>query len=133
VRAPILLLALRVLLGPRHWRRGGGAVLMAIEYAPKERRGFYGSYPQIGVPAGLFLATIIVYVLSLASDEVVLARGWRGAFLLSALLVAVGLYIRLRILETPMFERLKKTQEEAVVLRAAAHPYAEDSRHGLPL
>ena len=115
VWAPIFLLVLRVLQGLGIGGEWGGAVLMAIEYAPKERRGFYGSWPQIGVPAGLFLATIVVALLSMVSDQAFLAWGWRVAFLLSALLVAVGLYIRLKILETPMFERLKKTQEQAKV------------------
>ncbi len=113
--APILLLVLRILQGLGIGGEWGGAVLMAIEYAPKERRGFYGSWPQIGVPAGLFLATIVVALLSMISDQAFLQWGWRVAFLLSALLVAVGLYVRLKILETPMFERLKETQEQAKV------------------
>lgn len=113
--APVLLLLLRILQGLGIGGEWGGAVLMAIEYAPKERRGFYGSWPQIGVPAGLFLATIVVALLSMVSDEAFLAWGWRVAFLLSGLLVAVGLYIRLKILETPLFERLKKAQAEAKV------------------
>jgi len=115
VWAPVLLLVLRVLQGLGIGGEWGGAVLMAVEYAPKERRGFYGSWPQIGVPAGLFLATIVVALLSQASDQAFLDWGWRVAFLLSGLLVAVGLYIRLKILETPMFERLKTTQEQAKV------------------
>src|SRR5947199_10771901 len=120
--APILLLVLRILQGLGIGGEWGGAVLMAIEYAPKERRGFYGSWPQIGVPAGLFLATIVVALLSMVSDQAFLAWGWRVAFLLSALLVGVGLYIRLKILETPMFVRLKQTQEQAKV------PYLELGR-----
>src|SRR5689334_11803319 len=87
VWAPILLLVLRVLQGLGIGGEWGGAVLMAVEYAPKERRGFYGSWPQIGVPAGLFLATIVVAALSRLSDEAFLDWGWRVAFLLSALLV----------------------------------------------
>ena len=106
---------LRVLQGLGIGGEWGGAVLMAIEYAPKERRGFYGSWPQIGVPAGLFLATIVVAILSTGTEQEFLAWGWRIAFLLSAVLVAVGLYIRLKILETPMFEQLKETQEQAKV------------------
>ena len=113
--APIFLLVLRVLQGLGIGGEWGGAVLMAIEYAPKERRGFYGSWPQIGVPAGLFLATIVVALLSQASDQAFLQWGWRVAFLLSGLLVAVGLYIRLKILETPMFERLRESQAQAKV------------------
>jgi MHS family shikimate/dehydroshikimate transporter-like MFS transporter len=113
--APILLLLLRVLQGLGIGGEWGGAVLMAIEYAPKERRGFYGSWPQIGVPGGLFLATIVVALLSTTSDQAFLDWGWRIAFLLSGLLVAVGLYIRLKILETPMFVRLKASQQQAKV------------------
>jgi metabolite-proton symporter len=113
--APILLLVLRVLQGLGIGGEWGGAVLMAIEYAPKERRGFYGSWPQIGVPAGLFLATIVVAALSAVSDQAFLDWGWRVAFLLSGLLVAVGLYIRLKILESPMFVQLKESQEQAKV------------------
>jgi MFS family permease len=110
-----MLLALRILQGLGIGGEWGGAVLMAIEYAPQQRRGFYGSWPQIGVPAGLFLATIVVAALSLVSDEAFLAWGWRVAFLLSGLLVAVGLYIRLKIFETPMFEQLRKAQQQARV------------------
>jgi len=114
--APILLLVLRILQGLGIGGEWGGAVLMAIEYAPKERRGFYGSWPQIGVPGGLFLATIVVTILSTTiSEEAFLAWGWRVAFLLSGLLVVIGLYIRLKILETPLFERLKKEQGQAAV------------------
>jgi MHS family shikimate/dehydroshikimate transporter-like MFS transporter len=113
--APILLLVLRILQGLGIGGEWGGAVLMAIEYAPKEQRGFYGSWPQIGVPAGLFLATIVVAGLSAVSDQAFLDWGWRVAFLLSGLLVAVGLYIRLKILETPMFVQLKESQEQAKV------------------
>lgn len=115
VWAPILLLVLRVLQGLGIGGEWGGAVLMAIEYAPKGRRGFYGSWPQIGVPAGLFLATIVVALLSMVSDEAFLEWGWRVAFLLSGALVAVGLYIRLKLLETPMFQRLKQARAQAKV------------------
>jgi len=115
VWAPVLLLVLRILQGLGIGGEWGGAVLMAIEYAPKERRGFYGSWPQIGVPAGLFLATIVVALLSMVSDEAFLAWGWRVAFLFSGVLVAVGIYVRLKLLETPLFQRLKQAQAEAKV------------------
>src|SRR2546423_235927 len=113
--APIFLLVLRVLQGLGIGGEWGGAVLMAVEYAPKERRGFYGSWPQIGVPAGLFLATIVVALLSMISEQAFLQWGWRVAFLLSALLVAVGLYVRLKILETRVFERPEETHGQAEV------------------
>ena len=113
--AAVLLLILRVLQGLGIGGEWGGAVLMAVEYAPKERRGFYGSWPQIGVPAGLFLATVVVALLSQLSDAAFLAWGWRVAFLFSGVLVAIGLYIRLKILETPLFRELKSSQDEAKV------------------
>jgi len=91
----------------------GGAVLMAVEHAPPDRRGFYGSWPQVGVPAGLVLATGVFYVFSSLPEDQFLSWGWRVPFLLSALLVGVGLLIRLRILETPAFSKLKATSGEA--------------------
>jgi MFS transporter, MHS family, shikimate and dehydroshikimate transport protein len=108
VAAPLLLLLLRVLQGIGLGGEWGGAVLMAYEYAPKEKRGFYASLPQIGLAIGLCLASGITALLSsLLTDEQFLAWGWRVAFLLSAVLVAVGLYIRLNIQETPEFAAIK--------------------------
>ncbi len=110
VAAPILLLVLRILQGIGIGGEWGGAVLMAVEHAPPGRRGFWGSYPQIGVPAGLMLSAAVVYVLGLVTtDAEFLAWGWRIAFLLSALLVVVGLFIRLKVLETPDFVRVQAT------------------------
>jgi MFS family permease len=93
----------------------GGAVLMAVEHSPKGKRGFYGSWPQIGVPAGLMLSAGVVALLSFLSDEQFLAWGWRVAFLLSGLLVAVGLYIRVKIIETPDFQKVKESRSESNV------------------
>ena len=107
VAAPILLLVLRVFQGIGIGGEWGGAVLMAVEHAPKGRRGFYGSYPQIGVPAGLMLSAAVVGLLSLLPNDAFIVWGWRVAFLLSTLLVGVGLFIRLRILETPDFARIQ--------------------------
>ncbi|RTL55180.1 MAG: MFS transporter [Bradyrhizobiaceae bacterium] len=111
--APILLLLLRVFQGIGIGGEWGGAVLMAVEHSPTGQRGFYGSWPQIGVPAGLLLSAGVVYLLSFLPEADFFAWGWRIAFLLSALLVALGLYIRLKILETPAFMQAKK--EEKVV------------------
>ena len=113
--APLLLLLLRVFQGIGIGGEWGGAVLMAVEHSPEGRRGFYGSWPQIGVPAGLLLSAGVVALLSLASNEAFLAWGWRVAFLLSAVLVAVGLYIRLKILETPAFEQVREAGHQAAV------------------
>src|SRR3984885_6867604 len=111
--APIMLLLLRVFQGIGIGGEWGGAVLMAVEHAPTGRRGFFGSWPQIGVPAGLLLSAGAVYVLSFLTDADFLAWGWRIAFLISAILVAVGLYIRLKVMETPAFSRIQ--QEEKIV------------------
>ena len=113
--APIMLLVLRVFQGIGIGGEWGGAVLMAVEHSPTGRRGFYGSWPQIGVPAGLLLSAGMVYVLSYLPEADFLAWGWRIAFLISAVLVAVGLYIRLKIVETPAFTRVQATKKVAPV------------------
>jgi MFS family permease len=113
--APILLVVLRIVQGIGIGGEYGGAVLMAVEYAPEGRRGFYGSWPQVGVPAGLLLGTIVFGLVSLLPDAQFLAWGWRVAFLASIVLFAIGMYIRLQILETPAFTRVREAQEEAQV------------------
>jgi MHS family metabolite:H+ symporter-like MFS transporter len=108
IAAPILLLLLRVLQGIGLGGEWGGAVLMAYEYAPEEKKGLYASLPQIGLAIGLCLASGVVALLSSAlSDADFLRWGWRVAFLLSGALVGVGLYIRLRVQETPEFAAVK--------------------------
>jgi len=112
--APILLLVCRILQGIGLGGEWGGAVLMAYEYAPPERRGFFASWPQVGLATGLCLASGVVALLSaLLSDEQFLAWGWRIAFVLSSLLVFVGMYIRLTIKESPEFEQVKKRNAES--------------------
>jgi MHS family metabolite:H+ symporter-like MFS transporter len=114
IGAPLLLLLLRVLQGIGLGGEWGGAVLMAYEYAPREKRGFYASLPQIGLAIGLCLASGVVALLSsLLSDAQFLAWGWRVAFLLSGAMVGVGMYIRLKVQETPEFEALKARNAEA--------------------
>lgn len=113
--APILLVVLRLLQGVGIGGEYGGAVLMAVEYAPEGRRGFFGSWPQAGVPAGLLLASGAFGLVSLLPDEQFLAWGWRVTFLASIILVGIGMYIRLQILETPAFRRVRESQEEARV------------------
>src|SRR6478752_10610171 len=88
VWAPILLVALRVLQGIGVGGEYGGAVLLAVEYAPRDRRGFFGSFAHIGVPGGLFLASGAFSLASMLPDEAFLAWGWRACFLLSVLLLA---------------------------------------------
>jgi len=112
VAAPLLLLLLRIFQGIGLGGEWGGAVLMAYEYAPVEKRGFYASLPQIGLAIGLCMASGVVALLSsLLTDQQFLAWGWRIAFLISAAMVGVGLYIRLKVQETPEFEAIKARNE----------------------
>ncbi|SCX35117.1 MFS transporter [Agrobacterium rosae] len=108
VWAPILLLSLRLLQGLALGGEWGGAVLMAVEHAPRNHRGLYGSWVQIGVPAGTLIANcVFLIVSSLMSEEDLLSWGWRIPFLSSILLVAVGVYVRLNVTETPSFLRVQ--------------------------
>jgi len=115
VWAPILLLVLRIFQGIGIGGEWGGAVLMTVEHSPAGRRGFYGSWPQIGVPAGLLLSSGMVYLLSFLPESDFFGWGWRISFLISAVLVGIGLYIRLKIMETPAFMRVQQTQKIAHV------------------
>jgi MHS family shikimate/dehydroshikimate transporter-like MFS transporter len=112
--APILLVALRFIQGFGVGGEWGGAVLLAVEHSGGTRRGFHGSWPQMGVPGGLLLSTGVFAALSSWLPEpAFLAWGWRIPFLISVLLVGVGLFIRLRVLESPAFERLKDARRES--------------------
>ena len=109
--APVLLVILRFAQGFAVGGEWGGAVLIATEHSPAARRGFFGSWPQFGVPIGLLLSSLIFgLVTSSFSKAAFLSIGWRIPFLLSVVLVAVGLFIRLRITETPDFERVRETR-----------------------
>lgn len=111
--APVLLLVLRVAQGIGLGGEWGGAVLMAFEYAPREKRGLYASIPQIGLALGLCMASGVVALLSsMLSDQQFLSWGWRIAFLLSFVLVVVGMYIRLNVMETPEFAKVKQSGAE---------------------
>jgi MHS family shikimate/dehydroshikimate transporter-like MFS transporter len=111
--APVILVLLRSAQGFGVGGEWGGAVLMAVEHAPQGKRGFYGSWPQIGVPAGLLLANLVYRPFSRLPEEAFLSWGWRVPFLLSIVLVGVGLVIRVRILETPAFTSVKEARQEA--------------------
>lgn len=115
IMAPIILLGLRVMQGIGIGGEWGGAVVLAIEHAPKQKRSFYGSYPQIGGPAGLMVSTAVVAILNQMPTADFMAWGWRCAFLLSSLLVVIGLIIRLKITETPEFTNLKAHGHEVSV------------------
>jgi MHS family shikimate/dehydroshikimate transporter-like MFS transporter len=112
VAAPIILLLLRVLQGIGLGGEWGGAVLMTYEYAPENKRGLFASLPQIGLSIGLCLSAGVVAIASSLPEEQFLAWGWRVGFVISIVLVAVGLYIRLKIMETPEFTKLKAQRQE---------------------
>ena len=104
VLAPILLVSMRFAQGIGVGGEWGGAVLMAVEHSAGRKRGFHGSWPQMGVPAGMLLSTIVFSICSSTFSEAQFFQwGWRVPFLLSVILIGVGLFIRLRILETPAF------------------------------
>jgi metabolite-proton symporter len=103
----VILTVLRFIQGIGVGGEWGGSVLMSMEWARSNRsRGFIASWPQFGVPCGLFLANLAVLIISQMSGDQFLRWGWRVPFLFSLILVAVGLYIRLGILETPVFARI---------------------------
>lgn len=113
VVAPILLVVLRFIQGFGVGGEWGGAVLMVVEHGHQGRRGFYASWAQAGVPVGLLLATGIFSLLNAQlTDEQFIAWGWRVPFLIGILLLAVGLYIRLAILESPLFKKLQEEEPD---------------------
>ncbi len=111
VAAPLLLLVCRLLQGFALGGEWGGAVLMVIEHSPARKRSFFGSLVQVGVPAGTLLANLVFLVMALiVSDEAFAAWGWRVPFLASIVLVVVGLWIRLKMHETPAFQQVRQEQ-----------------------
>ncbi len=105
----VLLTVLRFIQGVGVGGEWGGSVLLSMEWARShQHRGFLASWPQFGVPAGLFLANLVVLAFSQMSGSAFLDWGWRVPFLLSIVLVAVGLWVRLSVLETPVFRRLEQ-------------------------
>jgi len=122
----VILTVLRFIQGVGVGGEWGGSVLLAMEWArTNSHRGFIASWPQFGVPAGLFLANAAVLGFSALSGDEFLDWGWRIPFLLSILLVAVGLYIRLGILETPTFRNLvatKRVERQPILEAIRQHP-----------
>jgi MFS transporter, MHS family, shikimate and dehydroshikimate transport protein len=109
VWAPVLLTALRFLQGFAVGGEWGGATLMVVEHARAQNRGFYGSWPQMGIPAALLLSSgVMAAVTGLTTAAQFAAWGWRVPFLLSGLLLVVGIVIRRRLAESPSFQRLKQ-------------------------
>lgn len=114
IAAPILLVACRLVQGIAVGGEWGGAVLIVTEHSPPDRRGFFGSLVQIGFPLGMSLGTASFFALAYLDDKQFMSWGWRIPFLASAALVAIGTFIRLRIDETPDFERMV---QEGKILR----------------
>lgn len=124
IAAPFILLTLRIIQGLALGGEWGGAVLMTVEHAPEERRGWYGSMVQVGVPVGTLLANLaFLIVTGLVSEEALISWGWRVPFIASVLLVAVGIYIRLNIEETPSFQQVREQGAKAKL------PFAHLMRH----
>lgn len=114
VAAPILLLLLRVLQGISAGGEWGGAVLMAVEHADPQRRGLAGSFPQLGVPLGMLLASGVMALMSgVISPGAAFAEwGWRVPFLLSIALVGVGYWVRRSVDESPVFQEIAETKQQ---------------------
>jgi MFS family permease len=125
--APVLLVVLRVIQGIGLGGEGAGATLMSMEHAPEGRRNLYAGFPQMGTPAGLVLANLVFLATnSLAGHAAFTAWAWRIPFLLSLVLVAVGLVIRLRVTESPSFHQAREHDE------VARFPLADALKAGLP-
>ncbi|TWF80498.1 metabolite-proton symporter [Pseudonocardia hierapolitana] len=141
VAAPILLVLLRIVQGIGLGGEWGAAAVMAVEHAPPDRRGFFGSWPQVGVPAGMLTANLALLIMSGSMpEEAFLSWGWRVPFLASIVLVVVGIVIRLKVHESPVFEQAKAAgkierlpvlavlrKQPTNVLRAAGLRFAENS------
>jgi metabolite-proton symporter len=112
VAAPVLLVLLRFIQGFGVGGEWGGAVLMAVEHGHAGRRGWYASWVQAGVPAGLLLATAVFELFSLLPESAFLSWGWRVPFLLGIALLGVGLFIRLQVFESPLFAKMRDAKQQ---------------------
>src|SRR5260221_10234872 len=126
VAAALILTLLRFGQGLGVGGEWGGSVLFALEYGHKSNRGFWASWPQMGVPIGLILSTIEVNIVSAATGSGFLTWGWRIPFFVSAVLIIIGLYIRLRILETPLFSQVQDQKQ------VSSAPILDAFRHSTP-
>ncbi|HEX7736517.1 MAG TPA: MFS transporter [Ktedonobacteraceae bacterium] len=132
IAAPLILVVLRLGQGLGVGGEWGGSVLLALEYGHRRNRGFWASWAQMGVPIGLILSTVIVNIVQSTSgsgftaSDGALAGAWRIPFFVSALLILVGLYVRLSVMETPLFEMVKERN------RKAQSPILAAFRHSTP-
>ncbi|QGU03210.1 Inner membrane metabolite transport protein YhjE [Corynebacterium kalinowskii] len=114
IAAPLLLVLLRIIQGLSAGGEWGGAALLAVEHAPVNRRSYFGSFPQVGVPAGMFLATMFMLVLTkFTTQEQFDSWGWRIPFVSSLLMIGIGYYIRKMVEESPVFTELQQLQKES--------------------
>lgn len=117
--APILLILLRALQGLAVGGEWGGAVLMSVEHAPADKKTFYGGFTQLGNPAGALLASGIFAIMSRFGEDFIIEGGWRIPFLLSIVLIAVGLWVRYRVEESPVFEQKVSGRKQSMPLAFA--------------
>jgi metabolite-proton symporter len=115
IAAPIILVVLRILQGIAVGGEWSGSVLLSMEWGNKKRRGLMASWPQIGVPIGLLLGTVAMSLLARTSGDAFKDWGWRIPFLFSLVLVGIGLWVRLRVLESPLFAEVVEQKKVAKV------------------
>jgi MFS family permease len=121
IAAPILLTVLRFTQGLAVGGQWGGAVLLATEFAPKHKRGYYGSFAQIGVPIGVLLGVVAFFLIGTTMDQAAFdSYGWRIPFIASVLLVGVAIYAKNRLEDTPAFQQLQKLAAEDPTAQIAA-------------
>ncbi len=111
--APVMLVALRIVQGLAVGGEWGGAVLMVAEHADHGRRGFFVSWVQVGVPVGLLLATGVFSLFTYLPEASFLSWGWRIPFLIGIVLTALGFFIRLKVMESPVFEQARRTDKSS--------------------
>lgn len=113
VAAPLLLVAMRFIQGIGVGGEWGGAVLMAVEHSHEGRRGYHASWVQAGVPVGMLLANGVFMLVSRMEEAAFLSWGWRVPFLLGVLLLAVGMFIRVKVMESPVFEQARREAKDS--------------------
>ncbi len=114
ILAPIMLILLRCMQGFAAGGQWGGAAMLAVEHAPQGKRGWMGAFPQMGVPGGMLLATVVLLVMrSTMSNEAFMSWGWRMPFLFSIVLIFAGAWVRNNVQDSPVFVELKEAKEHA--------------------
>ncbi|MBP3222729.1 MAG: MHS family MFS transporter [Actinomycetaceae bacterium] len=112
IAAPLLIMLMRVIQGFSAGGEWGGAALMAVEHAPANKRGFFGAFPQIGVPVGMVISTLMLLLMMQISGDDFVTWGWRVPFLISALLVVFGMWIRMGVAESPVMNQIVEEDDQ---------------------